>query len=80
MTCTSTGDRRRALSTGFNTIQDAFNSGDRETLLYVPAIVPDQSRPDYLAVVDVDPQSETYQQACCCHQCRDFAVDTDGPR
>ena len=45
-------------------MQDAFNSGDRETLLYVPAIVPDHSRPDYLAVVDVDPQSETYQQVC----------------
>ena len=45
--------------------QDAFNSGDRETLLYVPAIVPNQSRPDYLAVIDVDDQSDTYQQVCC---------------
>ena len=46
-------------------LQDAFNSGDRETLLYVPAIIPDQSRPDYLAVIDVDDQSDTYQQVCC---------------
>lgn len=43
-------------------LQDAFKSGEKETLLYVPAIVPDQSRPDYLAVIDVDPDSETYQQ------------------
>lgn len=43
-------------------LQDAFNNGEKEKLLYVPAIVPDQSRPDYLAVIDVDPQSATYQQ------------------
>ncbi len=43
-------------------LQDAFKNGPREMLLYVPAIVPDGSRPDYLAVIDVDPHSETYQQ------------------
>lgn len=42
-------------------MQEAFKNGPRETLLYVPAIVPDQSRPDYLAVIDVDPESVTYQ-------------------
>jgi 56kDa selenium binding protein (SBP56) len=50
-------------------VQDAFNSGDRETLLYVPAIIPDSSRPDYLAVIDVDSQSDTYQQVCCSFRC-----------
>lgn len=39
--------------------------GPREHLLYVPCIIPDQqSRPDYLATVDVDPGSETYSQVC----------------
>ncbi len=41
--------------------QDAMK-GPRETLVYLPAIVPDQSRPDYLATVDVDPSSNTYSQ------------------
>jgi len=36
--------------------------GPREKLLYLPAIVADQSRPDYLATVDADPASETYSQ------------------
>lgn len=36
--------------------------GAREKLLYVPAIVIDKSRPDYLATVDADPTSETYSQ------------------
>ena len=43
-------------------MQDAFRSGSRETLLYVPAVVPDKSRPDYLATVDADPASPTYSQ------------------
>jgi selenium-binding protein 1 len=43
-------------------LQDAFRSGEKEELLYVPAIVPDHSRPDYLAVVDVKPGSDTYSQ------------------
>lgn len=36
--------------------------GPREKLVYLPAIVADGSRPDYLATVDVDPESETYSQ------------------
>jgi methanethiol oxidase len=40
----------------------AAAKGPKEVLLYVPAIVPDQSRPDYIATVDVDPSSSTYQQ------------------
>jgi selenium-binding protein 1 len=30
--------------------------------LYVPAVVPDHSRPDYVATIDVDPASPTYSQ------------------
>lgn len=39
--------------------------GDKETLLYVPCVVPDgKNRPDYLATVDVDPSSENYSKVC----------------
>ncbi len=44
------------------TLQEAKEKGPRETLLYVPAIIPDQSRPDYLATVDADPESKTYSK------------------
>ncbi len=37
--------------------------GPRETLIYLPAIVADGSRPDYLATVDVNPESPTYSKA-----------------
>jgi selenium-binding protein 1 len=37
--------------------------GPRETLVYLPLIVADKSRPDYVATVDVDPSSATYSQA-----------------
>lgn len=42
----------------------AAQKGPREQILYLPAIVPDASRPDYLVTIDVDPKSETYQQVC----------------
>lgn len=46
-------------------MQDAMKNGDREKLLYVPCIVPDQtSRCDYLATIDADPQSENYSKVC----------------
>ena len=32
--------------------------------MYLPCVVPDHSRPDYLATVDVDPTSATYSQVC----------------
>lgn len=41
-------------------MQDAFQHGAREKLIYVPCIVPNADRPDYLATVDVDPQSASY--------------------
>ncbi|DBB10518.1 TPA: hypothetical protein ACH3X3_002056 [Trebouxia sp. C0006] len=46
---------------GFASPLDA-TKGPREALVYLPCIVPDQSRPDYLATVDVDPSSDTYSQ------------------
>jgi selenium-binding protein 1 len=42
--------------------RDAFLSGEQEKLVYIPCIVPDKSRPDYLVTVDVDPKSTTYSQ------------------
>lgn len=45
-------------------LQDAVANGSRETVLYVPAIVPGGTRPDYLATVDADPTSATYSQVC----------------
>eukprot|EP01023_Acetabularia_acetabulum_P048313 TRINITY_DN5102_c0_g2_i5.p2 TRINITY_DN5102_c0_g2~~TRINITY_DN5102_c0_g2_i5.p2 ORF type:complete len:490 (+),score=112.26 TRINITY_DN5102_c0_g2_i5:106-1575(+) len=36
--------------------------GGREKIVYVPCVVPDHSRPDYLATIDVDPESSTYCQ------------------
>jgi len=47
---------------GFATPRDAFISGRQEKLVYVPCIVADKSRPDYLATVDTDPSSQTYSQ------------------
>eukprot|EP00884_Botryococcus_braunii_P010065 jgi/Botrbrau1/1905/Bobra.0005s0020.1 len=50
---------------GYATPLDA-TKGPRETIVYLPAIVADGSRPDYLATVDVDPASETYSQVRLC--------------
>ena len=43
-------------------LRDAFNYGAREKIVYLPCIIPDKDRPDYLATVDVDPDSPTYSQ------------------
>merc|ERR1711862_794055 len=47
---------------GYATPRDAFLYGAREKIVYLPCIIPDKSRPDYLATVDVDPKSPTYSQ------------------
>ncbi|ESO02517.1 hypothetical protein HELRODRAFT_66289, partial [Helobdella robusta] len=47
---------------GYKTPLDAFERGPREKLLYVTCPTGDGRRPDYLATVDVDPQSCTYSQ------------------
>ncbi|PNH12676.1 Selenium-binding protein 1, partial [Tetrabaena socialis] len=41
---------------------DAYLHGPREKLLYIPCVIPDHSRPDYIATVDVDPESATHLQ------------------
>ena len=38
---------------GFATPLDAFRSGERETLAYVPVTTHDHTRPDYLATIDL---------------------------
>lgn len=47
---------------GYASPKDAIARGPRETLLYVPAVIPDHSRPDYLATIDVDESSATFGQ------------------
>ena len=52
---------------GFASPLDAYASGTRETLLYLPAVLTrglgwKGETPDYLATVDVDPTSATYSQ------------------
>uniref|UniRef100_A0A8D8WLK6 Selenium-binding protein 1-A n=1 Tax=Cacopsylla melanoneura TaxID=428564 RepID=A0A8D8WLK6_9HEMI len=47
---------------GYRTPLDAMKQGPREGLLYVICIQPSGQHPDYLAVIDVDPASSTYQQ------------------
>lgn len=60
------------LSSQNNMVQDAMRA-PRETVMYLPAIIPDQSsRPDYLVTVDVDPASQTFSQvlehsSAACH-------------
>ena len=45
---------------GYATPLDAFRFGAREKLVYVPCVVPQKDRPDYLATVDIDPESADY--------------------
>lgn len=47
---------------GFATPLDAFRSDRQEKCVYIPCIVPDKSRPDYIVTVDVDPNSQTYSK------------------
>lgn len=49
-------------------------NGPREKLLYVPCVVPDGHRPDYLSVVDVDDDSPTFSSVigrCHMPHCND---------
>ncbi|XP_052105608.1 methanethiol oxidase-like isoform X1 [Mytilus californianus] len=48
---------------GYASPLSAMRSGARETLVYIPCIIPPSRRnvePDYLVTVDVDPKSPTY--------------------
>ncbi|CAK1586312.1 unnamed protein product [Parnassius mnemosyne] len=47
---------------GYKSPLDAFRNGPREKLLYVVCVQPNPNKQDYLATVDVDPESSTYCQ------------------
>ena len=47
---------------GYASPLDAFRSGERETLAYVPVTTVEHERPDYLATIDVDPASKTFSE------------------
>jgi methanethiol oxidase len=47
---------------GFSSPIEAMEQGAREKLLYVSMIPCQDNQPDYLATIDVDPMSSTYQQ------------------
>jgi len=44
---------------GFASPEDAFKNAQKEKLMYIPCIIPTKDRPDYLATIDVDPDSQT---------------------
>jgi hypothetical protein len=58
----------------FPFFRDAFLSGGQEKLVYIPCIVPDKSRPDYLVTVDVDPKSPTYSQVIRELHCKEVRI------
>merc|ERR1712013_538947 len=45
---------------GYASPRAAFTSAPQEKIVYLPCIIPDKDRPDYLATVDVDPDNPTY--------------------
>ena len=47
---------------GYGTPLEAMKNGVREQILYVAMIPCQEGQPDYLATIDVDPNSSTYQQ------------------
>lgn len=53
--CKSTGP-------GYASPLEAMQKGEQEKLLYVSMIPCDESQPNYLATIDIDPKSSTYQQ------------------
>lgn len=46
----------------FPTPLEAFKHGPKEKILYITCVAVDSKTPNYVAVVDVDPSSETYCQ------------------
>ncbi|XP_041987251.1 selenium-binding protein 2 [Aricia agestis] len=47
---------------GYKSPLEAFHKGPREQLMYVVCVQPDLTKQDYLATVDIDPDSPTYSQ------------------
>jgi len=58
--------KTNAVGGGWASPLEAMRSGTRERLLYIPAILNNglegADKPDYLATVDLDPESSTYSQ------------------
>jgi len=53
---------------GYKSPQEAMKHGPREEILYTLCVQPDQTKQDYLAVIDVSPSSPTYCQVIYrCH-------------
>jgi len=48
-----------ATGPGYKTPLDAMQ-GPREQIVYIPCIQIDKSKPDYLATIDIDPESPTF--------------------
>ncbi|KPI91699.1 Selenium-binding protein 1 [Papilio xuthus] len=55
-------EREDCKGPGYSSPLEAFKNGAREKLLYVVCVQPDLTKQDYLATVDVDPESPTYSQ------------------
>lgn len=58
-------DCKKHCGPGYKSPLDAYKNGLRETIVYTICIQPNpqiNKKPDYLAVIDVDPNSPTYSQ------------------
>lgn len=58
-------DCKKQCGPGYKSPLDAYINGKRETILYTICIQPNTStknKTDYLATIDVDPNSPTYSQ------------------
>lgn len=53
---------------GYASPKDAMKAS-REHIFYVPCIVAAKNRPNYLTVVDVDPNSKTYRKVHIYNAC-----------
>lgn len=63
--CVYVLDCKKQCGPGYKSPLDAYKNGKREKLLYTICIQPNSetnSKPDYLAIIDVDPDSTTYSQ------------------
>lgn len=58
--CTS--DKSCYCGPGYETPLAAMKNGPREKIVYTICIQTDHNKPDYLATIDVDPESPTYSQ------------------
>jgi len=59
--CGNGGHGHGECGPGYKTPEEAMK-GPREQILYIPCIQVDKTKPDYLATVDVDPDSKDFCQ------------------